>query len=68
MRSSIGSKKTSRASAVVTLLLGAYPEGEAHAAGEGRLTLEDHLVAEGATEFTLPRLGTCSVVDLPAVN
>jgi hypothetical protein len=49
-------------------LLGPYPEGEAYAAGGGRLTLEDHLVAEGATEFTLPRLGTYGVVDLPAVN
>jgi hypothetical protein len=49
-------------------LRGAYPQGEAYVAGEGRLTLEDHLVAEGATEFTLPRLGTYGVVDLGAVN
>jgi hypothetical protein len=45
---------------------GAYAAGEAHVAGAGRLPLADHLVADGATEFSLPRLATYAVVDLRA--
>ena len=43
---------------------GAYREGEAHIAGAGRLPLQDHVVADGATEFSLPRLSTYAVIDL----
>ena len=45
-------------------LRGAYREGEAYAAGAGRLALQDHVVAEGATEFSIPRIATYAVVDL----
>ena len=44
---------------------GTYPNGEALVAGVGRVPLEDHTVEEGATEFTLPRLGVYGIVDLP---
>jgi hypothetical protein len=44
---------------------GTYPNGEALVAGVGRVPLEDHTVDEGATEFTLVRLGTYGIVDLP---
>ncbi len=43
---------------------GSYRAGTAHVAGAGRLSLEDQVVAEGATEFSLPRLGTYAVIDL----
>jgi hypothetical protein len=43
---------------------GAYRTGEAHVAGSGRLQLQDEVAADGAMEFTLPRLGTYAVVDL----
>jgi hypothetical protein len=43
---------------------GAYRTGEAHVAGSGRVPLQDEVVADGALEFTLPRLGTYAVVDL----
>lgn len=49
-------------------LRGSYPEGAAFVAGQGRVMLEELVVAEGATEFTLPRLGPYGVVDLPAVK
>lgn len=49
-------------------LRGAYPEGAAHVPGQGRVMLEEHVVAGGATEFTVPRLGTYAVVDLPALR
>jgi hypothetical protein len=47
-------------------LRGAYPTAEAHVAGHGRLALTDHVVADGATEFSLPRLPVYGVVDLTA--
>src|SRR6185295_4651740 len=43
---------------------GAYPAGEAYVAGAGRVALEDQGVADGATEFTLPRIATYAVIDL----
>ena len=46
-------------------LRGSYPAGEARVSGLGRVPLEDHVVAEGATEFTLARLGVYAVVDFP---
>ena len=47
-------------------LRGAFPEGEAFVAGRGRAPLEEHVVANGATEFSLPRMGPYAVVDLRA--
>jgi hypothetical protein len=49
-------------------LRGAYGRGEALVAGTGRLPLEDFVVADGATEFSIPRLGTYAVIDLPAAK
>lgn len=49
-------------------LRGTYPEGEALVAGAGRLALAERSVTDGATEFTVPRLGAYGVVDLPAVK
>lgn len=43
---------------------GAYSGGTAYIPGGGRLPLADRVVADGATEFSLPRLGTYAVVDL----
>jgi hypothetical protein len=45
-------------------LRGTYRDGEAHVSGAGRLPLEDHVVAEDATEFSVRRLATYAVVDL----
>jgi hypothetical protein len=45
-------------------LRGAYAKGDAYVAGAGRLALQDHVVAEGATEFSIPRVTTYAVVDL----
>jgi len=45
-------------------LRGSYRAGEAYVAGAGRLALQDHVVAEGATEFSIPRIATYAVVDL----
>jgi hypothetical protein len=45
-------------------LRGTYRDGEAHVAGAGRVPLRDHVVAEDATEFSIPRIGTYAVVDL----
>ncbi len=47
---------------------GAYRDGEAHVFGAGRLPLQDHVVADGATEFSLPKLATYAVIDLKAVQ
>jgi hypothetical protein len=47
---------------------GTYPKGEARVAGVGRLPLEDYTLDDGATEFTIPRLGAYGVVDLPPEN
>lgn len=49
-------------------LRGAYPDGAAYVDGHGRQPLEERVVAEGATEFTLPTLATYGVVDLSAVK
>ncbi len=43
---------------------GAYREGEAHVAGAGRVPLQDYAVADGATEFSVPRIATYAVIDL----
>ena len=49
-------------------LRGAYGTGDAYVEGAGRVPLQDHVVADGATEFSLPRLGTYAVIDLTAVR
>jgi hypothetical protein len=43
---------------------GMYPAGDAHVEGSGRAALLDHTAADGATEFSLPRLGVYAVIDL----
>jgi hypothetical protein len=43
---------------------GSYRSGEARVAGTGAVQLEDQVVADGATEFSLPRITTYAVVDL----
>jgi hypothetical protein len=45
-------------------LRGSYTAGDALVAGLGRVALEDRVVADGATEFSLPRLTIYGVVDL----
>ena len=47
---------------------GAYAQGEAAVAGAGRLPLGDFVVADGATEFSVPRIATYAVIDLKAVR
>jgi hypothetical protein len=47
---------------------GAYRGREAQVAGLGTLALEAFSVAEGATEFSIPRLGTYAVIDLARVR
>ena len=42
---------------------GAYVTGDAYVAGSGRVPLADHVVTDGATEFSLPRIGTYAVID-----
>ena len=43
---------------------GMYSKGQAVAAGIGRLVLDDYVAVDGATEFSIPRLGLYAVVDL----
>jgi hypothetical protein len=43
---------------------GTYRSGDAYVAGAGRLPLADQAVADGATEFSLPRIATYAVIDL----
>jgi len=45
-------------------LRGGYRDGEVQIAGAGRLPLADYVVADGATEFSVPRLTTYAVIDL----
>jgi hypothetical protein len=48
---------------------GAFAGGDAFASGAGRIELMDHVVvADGATEFSLPRLGVYAVIDLNATR
>jgi hypothetical protein len=49
-------------------LRGAYGTGDAWVQGAGRVPLQDHAVADGATEFSLPRVGTYAVIDLTAAR
>lgn len=45
---------------------GAYHGGSAYVEKSGPVPLQDHVVTDAATEFSLPRLGTYAVVDLKA--
>jgi hypothetical protein len=45
---------------------GMFPHGNGHSAEEGRFALQDHSTADGATEFSIPRLVTYAVIDLDA--
>lgn len=45
-------------------LRGSYRDGEAHVAGTGPVALQDVVLADGATEFTLPKITTYAVIDL----
>jgi hypothetical protein len=47
---------------------GTWPEGEAQVPGLGRVELLDHVVGDGATEFSLPVLDVYAVVDLRAAR
>jgi hypothetical protein len=43
---------------------GPYRGGDAYIAGTGKATLQDQVVADGAIEFSLPKIGVYAVVDL----
>ncbi|HUG52153.1 MAG TPA: hypothetical protein VMR21_01070 [Vicinamibacteria bacterium] len=45
-------------------LRGSYPAGRVLVAGVGPLEVEEHVVGEGFTELTVPRLGPYGVLDL----
>jgi hypothetical protein len=45
-------------------LRGTYRNGQARVAGAGRLPLQDHSIADGFTEFSIPRIVTYAAVDL----
>jgi hypothetical protein len=47
---------------------GAYAAGDAYIHGTGRAPLQDHVVADGATEFSMPRIGVYAVIDLTAAR
>jgi hypothetical protein len=47
-------------------LRGAYAEGEARVAGLGRVPLEEHVVSEGGTEFSIPRMNAYALIELAA--
>lgn len=43
---------------------GSYSGGDAYVAGTGKVALQDQVAADGAIEFSLPKIGTYAVVDL----
>jgi len=43
---------------------GGYKGGDAYIAGTGKAALQDLVVADGAIEFSLPKIGTYAAVDL----
>jgi hypothetical protein len=45
-------------------LRGAYRAGTTRLPDAGRVALQDHVVADGATEFSVPRMSTYAVIDL----
>ncbi|MBA3711260.1 MAG: hypothetical protein H0W76_02290 [Pyrinomonadaceae bacterium] len=46
-------------------LRGAYAKGEVFVDGSGRMQLTDYALTDGATEFSLPKMETYAVIDLP---
>ena len=49
-------------------LRGVYGDGAAEVAGAGRLQLQERVVADGATQFSVSRIVTYAVIDLKAVR
>lgn len=49
-------------------LRGSYGTGDAFVEGVGRVSLQDHVVADGVTEFSMPRIGIYAVVDLTSAR
>ena len=47
---------------------GCIGSGAAEVADAGRLQLQERVVADGATEFSVPRIVTYAVIDLKAVR
>jgi hypothetical protein len=47
-------------------LRGSYGKGTCLAAGQGLVALEDYVLSEGATEFSIPQMGAYAVIDLGA--
>jgi hypothetical protein len=47
-------------------LRGAYAEGDARVAGLGRVPLQEQVVGEGGTEFSIARMNACAVIELAA--
>lgn len=47
---------------------GAYPEAKAYVAGVERTTLDEHVVLDEATEFSVPQLNVYAVIDLTAAR
>ena len=43
---------------------GTYAGGDVYVAGVGKVALQDRTTADGATEFTVPKMGAYAVVDL----
>ena len=43
---------------------GTYTAGDAYVPGSGKVALQDQVVADGAIEFSLPKIGAYAVVDL----
>jgi len=43
---------------------GAYSTGDAYLPGSGKVALQDQVAADGAIEFSLPKIGAYAVVDL----
>jgi hypothetical protein len=48
-------------------LRGIYAKGEAFVAGMGRAAIEDYAAAGGATEFTVAKMNSYAVIDLPTL-
>ncbi len=49
-------------------LRGKFQEGAAMVAGSGRVALQDFLRADKATEFTLPKIGSYALIELPVAK
>lgn len=49
-------------------LRGKFANGSAQIAGIGRASLEDFLVANGATEFTIPKMTSYALIELPVTK